>query len=152
MNAWDTNARLVVAIDGPSGSGKSSVSKEVARRFDLAYLDTGAMYRAVTWWCLESGVDLTDPQAVLPSLRRGLLYHTVVAFVRTDQIVGGGMLAHDPSMRLSIARISFIRPDNAGKLCGTPVGSPGHQRGDRRGQGASAIRIIGVTGGHQQRS
>ena len=64
MNAWDTNARLVVAIDGPSGSGKSSVSKEVARRFDLAYLDTGAMYRAVTWWCLESGVDLTDPQAV----------------------------------------------------------------------------------------
>ncbi len=43
MNARDGNARLVIAVDGPSGSGKSSVSKEVARRFGLAYLDTGAM-------------------------------------------------------------------------------------------------------------
>ena len=45
---------LVVAIDGPSGSGKSSVSKEVARRLNLAYLDTGAMYRALTWFCLQT--------------------------------------------------------------------------------------------------
>ena len=44
---------LVVAIDGPSGSGKSSVSKEVARRLRLAYLDTGAMYRALTWFCVD---------------------------------------------------------------------------------------------------
>jgi cytidylate kinase len=55
---------LVVAIDGPSGSGKSSVSKEVARRLRLAYLDTGAMYRALTWYCLKSGTDLADGQAV----------------------------------------------------------------------------------------
>lgn len=55
---------LVVAIDGPSGSGKSSVSRAVARRLGTAYLDTGAMYRAATWWCLEEGVDLTDQAAV----------------------------------------------------------------------------------------
>ncbi|UKA64212.1 (d)CMP kinase [Arthrobacter sp. FW306-04-A] len=55
---------LVVAIDGPSGSGKSSVSKEVARRLKLAYLDTGAMYRALTWYCLKTGIDLTDGAAV----------------------------------------------------------------------------------------
>ncbi|WP_426998922.1 (d)CMP kinase [Pseudarthrobacter sp. N5] len=55
---------LVVAIDGPSGSGKSSVSKEVARRLKLAYLDTGAMYRAVTWYCLNGGTDLSDGAAV----------------------------------------------------------------------------------------
>ncbi|KUM37526.1 (d)CMP kinase [Arthrobacter sp. EPSL27] len=55
---------LVVAIDGPSGSGKSSVSKEVARRLRLAYLDTGAMYRALTWFCLDSGTDLADAAAV----------------------------------------------------------------------------------------
>jgi cytidylate kinase len=55
---------LVVAIDGPSGSGKSSVSKEVARRLGLAYLDTGAMYRALTWYCLDSGTDLADGEAV----------------------------------------------------------------------------------------
>jgi len=55
---------LVVAIDGPSGSGKSSVSKEVARRLRLAYLDTGAMYRALTWFCLDSGMDLADGEAI----------------------------------------------------------------------------------------
>ncbi|MEZ2388759.1 (d)CMP kinase [bacterium RCC_150] len=55
---------LVVAIDGPSGSGKSSVSKEVARRLKLAYLDTGAMYRALTWYCLKIGIDLKDGAAV----------------------------------------------------------------------------------------
>jgi cytidylate kinase len=55
---------LVVAIDGPSGSGKSSVSRAVARRLRTAYLDTGAMYRAATWWCVTEGVDLTDQAAV----------------------------------------------------------------------------------------
>lgn len=55
---------LVVAVDGPSGSGKSSVSRQVAARLGLAYLDTGAMYRAATWWCLDQGVELTDTDAV----------------------------------------------------------------------------------------
>jgi CMP/dCMP kinase len=52
--------RLVVAVDGPSGSGKSSVSRAVAERLGLRYLDTGAMYRALTWWALDLGVDLAD--------------------------------------------------------------------------------------------
>lgn len=55
---------LVIAIDGPSGSGKSTVSKAVARALDLAYLDTGAMYRAATWWCLEQRIDLENQQLV----------------------------------------------------------------------------------------
>lgn len=55
---------FVVAIDGPSGSGKSSVSKAVARSLGYAFLDTGAMYRAVTWWCLHRGIDLDDEEAV----------------------------------------------------------------------------------------
>jgi len=55
---------LVIAIDGPSGSGKSSVSRAVAQRLDLAYLDTGAMYRALTWWCLQEGIVLEDQPAV----------------------------------------------------------------------------------------
>jgi cytidylate kinase len=54
----------VVAIDGPSGSGKSSTSRGVASRLGLAYLDTGAMYRAVTWLVLESGLDPADLDAV----------------------------------------------------------------------------------------
>ncbi len=55
---------LIIAIDGPSGSGKSSTSRGVARRLGLHYVDTGAMYRAMTWWMLEQGVDVDDPEAV----------------------------------------------------------------------------------------
>lgn len=58
------SAGPVIAIDGPSGSGKSSVSRAVAGRLGLRYLDTGAMYRALTWWCLRTGVDLDDETAV----------------------------------------------------------------------------------------
>lgn len=55
---------LLVAIDGPSGSGKSTVSRQVATRLGLGYLDTGAMYRALTWKALEVGVDLNDQESV----------------------------------------------------------------------------------------
>ena len=57
-------SRVVVAVDGPSGAGKSSVSRAVAKRLHLRYLDTGSMYRALTWWVLEHGVDVHDPAAV----------------------------------------------------------------------------------------
>ena len=60
---------ITIAIDGPSGSGKSTVSREVARRNGLAYLDTGAMYRAATWWVLQQGVDLQDEQAVVETVK-----------------------------------------------------------------------------------
>jgi cytidylate kinase len=56
--------RCVVAVDGPSGSGKSTVSRRLATALEARYLDTGAMYRAVTWAVLQSGVDVGDPHAV----------------------------------------------------------------------------------------
>jgi cytidylate kinase len=56
--------RLIIAVDGPSGSGKSSVCRAVATALGAAYLDTGAMYRAATWYCLAQGIDLDDEQAV----------------------------------------------------------------------------------------
>ena len=55
---------LVVAIDGPSGAGKSSTSRGVASSLGLRYLDTGSMYRALTWWLLDRGVDTTDSATV----------------------------------------------------------------------------------------
>jgi cytidylate kinase len=55
---------LVIAMDGPSGSGKSSASKGVARALGLRYLDTGAMYRAMTWWMLRADVPVEDAEAV----------------------------------------------------------------------------------------
>jgi CMP/dCMP kinase len=54
----------VLAVDGPAGSGKSSVCRGVAKRLNLRYLDTGAMYRAMTWAMLDAGVDVSDAQAV----------------------------------------------------------------------------------------
>ena len=57
-------SRMVVAIDGPSGSGKSSVSRGVAARLGLRYLDTGAQYRAMTYWMLQNKVDLGDAAAI----------------------------------------------------------------------------------------
>jgi cytidylate kinase len=57
-------AAVIVAIDGPSGTGKSSTSKAVAAQLGLSYLDTGAQYRAITWWMVNNGIDLTDPTAI----------------------------------------------------------------------------------------
>jgi CMP/dCMP kinase len=69
----DCHRPLVIAIDGPSGSGKSSTARGVADRLGLAFLDTGAMYRAVTWLALEEGVDVDDQAAVM-----GLLEHASI--------------------------------------------------------------------------
>jgi pantoate ligase/cytidylate kinase len=58
----------IVAIDGPAGAGKSTVTRAFARRMGLVYLDTGAMYRALTWWVQQQGVDPADAAAVAPLL------------------------------------------------------------------------------------
>ena len=54
----------MIAVDGPSGSGKSSAARGAAIALGLRYLDTGSMYRAVTWWMLEHNINLGDPEAV----------------------------------------------------------------------------------------
>ena len=61
---------LVVAVDGTSGSGKSSTSRGVADRLGLRYLDTGAMFRAMTWWLLREGIDVRDTAAVAANADR----------------------------------------------------------------------------------
>jgi cytidylate kinase len=61
---------MIVAIDGPAGSGKSTVAREVARRLGFTYLDSGAMYRAVTLGALDDGADLGDGAALGALARR----------------------------------------------------------------------------------
>ncbi|MBF4583107.1 (d)CMP kinase [Curtobacterium sp. VKM Ac-2865] len=60
-------AKFVIAVDGPAGSGKSSVSRAAARVLGFGYQDTGAAYRALAWHALQQQVDLDDPAAVLAS-------------------------------------------------------------------------------------
>jgi cytidylate kinase len=61
-------APIVVAIDGPAGSGKSSVSRAAAEKLGFAYLDTGAAYRALAWMCVTTGVDTLGPSDVIEAL------------------------------------------------------------------------------------
>ena len=65
------NPDLIVAVDGPSGSGKSSASRGAASALGLRYLDTGATYRALTWWLLEHDIDTGDPDAVVAHVGDG---------------------------------------------------------------------------------
>lgn len=60
----------IVAVDGPAGSGKSSVSRAAARELGYGYLDTGAAYRALAWYCLDAGVDTHGPSEVIEALPR----------------------------------------------------------------------------------
>ncbi len=80
---------IVVAIDGPSGSGKSSVSREVASRLGLYYLDTGAMYRAACWSALDAGLDLADSDAVAAHVRE--LHLDVSTDAQSQRILAGGV-------------------------------------------------------------
>lgn len=64
-----TASPMIVTIDGPAGSGKSTVSKMLAKRIDAQFLDTGAMYRAVTVASLDRGIDLSDSSAMLDVLK-----------------------------------------------------------------------------------
>jgi len=64
---------LIIAVDGPAGSGKSSAARGVARALGLRYLDTGAMYRALTWWMLDQGIPVGSPEAVAGHARQPVI-------------------------------------------------------------------------------
>ena len=64
FNAAETERQPIIAIDGPAGAGKSTVARQIAHHLGLLYLDTGAMYRALTWFVLEKKVDPSDERAI----------------------------------------------------------------------------------------
>ena len=75
---------LVIAVDGPSGSGKSTAARGAAVALGLRYLDTGAMYRAVTWWMLEHNIDLADTDSVV---KHGVALQIDISTDPTEQFV-----------------------------------------------------------------
>ena len=105
---------IVVAVDGPAGSGKSSVSKAAARALGYAYLDTGAAYRALTWVALENGVD-TDDAAGVVELLDDFPYATELGDEGTIVRVGDIDITHEireprvTAIVSDIARIPAVR-------------------------------------------
>ena len=61
---------MIIAVDGPAGAGKSTISKLIAKKLNINYIDTGAMYRAVTYKCLSEGVDVKNEEAVIEVAKR----------------------------------------------------------------------------------
>lgn len=101
---------LIIAIDGPSGAGKGTISREVARRLGYRHIDTGAMYRAVAWKALREGVDLTDGPASADAARRARIVvgdgvvmvdgHDVARAIRTPEIdAAAAAVARQPGVR-----------------------------------------------------
>ncbi|MCR5028506.1 MAG: (d)CMP kinase [Fibrobacter sp.] len=82
----NTKKHIIIAIDGPSGTGKSTTAKIVAKDLGITYLDTGAMYRAITFAALEKGVAPTDKAGI-----DQLLQSTKIRFDDSNQIVINGV-------------------------------------------------------------
>ena len=78
---------MIIAIDGPAGSGKSTTAKAVARRLNITYLDTGAMYRAMAWYLLDRGADVADADAVAAHADEPILPSTTDPSGSTTTIV-----------------------------------------------------------------
>ncbi len=99
---------MIIAVDGPSGSGKSSTARGVATRLGLQYLDTGAMYRAVTWSALEHGLDLDDLAAVAERARAVLL--SISTDPQRGQFSADGVdvteAIRDPRISASVSKIA----------------------------------------------
>ena len=105
---------VVVAIDGPAGSGKSSVSKAAAKSLGFAYLDTGAAYRALAWYCLEQGVDTLgrdDLVEALPSFEYSIGTDPDNYFVRvgSELITEGIREPRVTNIVSSVARVPQVR-------------------------------------------
>jgi cytidylate kinase len=113
------NGGLVVAVDGPSGSGKSTISRRLATELGARYLDTGAMYRAVTWAVLQAGLDPHDVAGVTAVASRVVLQvgtdprrpHIGVDGVNVDGPIRG------PAVTLAVSAVSAV-PAVRAKLVG----------------------------------
>ncbi len=84
----------MIAVDGPSGSGKSTAARRTAEALGLRYLDTGSMYRALTWWLLSQDADLADPAAIVARLDEPVI--TVATDPSAPRIMVNGQDVGEP--------------------------------------------------------
>ncbi len=103
-------SRVVVAVDGPSGSGKSSTSRGAADRLGLRYLDTGAMFRALTWWMLQHHVDVDDADAVAAHANEPVLLSGTDPKVPTISVDGVDVSGpiRSPEVTAAVSAVSAV--------------------------------------------
>jgi CMP/dCMP kinase len=101
---------MIVAIDGPAGAGKSTVARGLATRLGFRYLDTGAMYRALTWLALEEGVDLEDG-AALGALAESapISFEDARVLIRDEDVTDAIRLAEIDRVVSTVARHPEVR-------------------------------------------
>ncbi|HET9544181.1 MAG TPA: (d)CMP kinase [Gaiellaceae bacterium] len=125
---------MIIAIDGPAGAGKSTVARLLAKRLGFRYLDTGAMYRALTWLALERGVSLDDADA-LAGLARAhdvtvdgdsveIAGHEIGAAIRTVEIdrVVSSVARHDPVREILRERQRTLAAEGDAVMEGRDIG------------------------------
>lgn len=114
-----TPTGVVVAVDGPSGSGKSSTARGVARELGYRYLDTGAMYRAMTWWMLQHDVDVQDREAVAGQADRPVLTVSTDPDVPHVDVDGHDVTAEirEPTVTRAVSAVSAV-PEVRARLVG----------------------------------
>ena len=106
----DTGALVAVAVDGPSGSGKSTTARGVAQQLGWNYVDTGAMYRALTWWLISQGVDVDDVAEVGRRVGEPELDISVDPTKQAVFVNGVDVSAEirDPSVTSSVSAVSAV--------------------------------------------
>lgn len=130
------SAGPVVAIDGPAGAGKSTVARAVARRLAVPHLDTGAMYRSITWAVLDAGADPDDPDAATAAAASasidvgddGVVVNgtDVTAAIRgTDVTAAVSAVSSHPGVRAELVRRQrgWVAGRGAGVLEGRDIGT-----------------------------
>jgi CMP/dCMP kinase len=101
---------MIVAIDGPAGAGKSTVARSLAARLRFRYLDTGAMYRALTWLALEEGISLNDGDALGELARReAISFEGERVFIHDEDVSEAIRLPRIDRVVSSVARHSEVR-------------------------------------------
>ena len=104
-----TQKRIVVAIDGPAGAGKSTIAKGLAARLGFTYIDTGAMYRAVALWALRQGVDPGDMHRM-----EQLAIAAEINVSRIAAVMEPVMLPRPPSTTMVRISNDFMNVNDAG--------------------------------------
>ncbi|HSJ92818.1 MAG TPA: (d)CMP kinase [Gaiellaceae bacterium] len=125
---------MIIAIDGPAGAGKSTVARLLAKRLGFRYLDTGAMYRALTWLALERGVSLDDADALAGLARTHdvtvdgdsveIAGHEIGAAIRTVEIdrVVSSVARHDPVREILRERQRTLAAEGDAVMEGRDIG------------------------------